>query len=113
MNAILPIRPDTPYDAQAIWLAVIERAFLDARWRQKPINRDRSGDYAEANARSNLTSLTVTRDTAQEWLLGNSRGFRTICDCAGVDPDWVRRVAMAEAAEWDRRTARELCRALV
>lgn len=60
---------------QALWRAVIMQMFTDAL----------------SNSRK-YEALQHKRE-AEIWLRGTSRDFRTVCDYAGYDPDYVRQIA--------------------
>lgn len=69
---------------RALWRAVVDRAFLDAAL--VPAEGRRGNEDRRH------------RDTARQWLSGNSQDFRIICDAADIDPDYVRRKAAAVMA---------------
>lgn len=74
---------------KCIWLAVIERAFLDAEWTPSPGLNDRRIYQAGYNARCQ----------ALYWLRGKTDGFRAICHAANLEPTYVRRKAQERFGE--------------
>jgi hypothetical protein len=60
---------------QALWVAVITQAMMDAL------------------SKSRNPELIYHRDDAIRWLTGNSKDFHEVCHHAGMDPDYVRRKA--------------------
>lgn len=71
--------PDHPVNKArgeaALWAAVITQALMDALHRPTT---------AEAK---------YFKHEATAWLTGDSRDFRMVCECAGFDPGYVRRMA--------------------
>ena len=71
--------PDSPASKArgeaALWAAVITQALMDALHRPTT---------AEAK---------YFKHEATIWLTESSRDFRMVCECAGFDPDYVRRMA--------------------
>lgn len=67
----------------ALWRAVVLRAMKDA-----------AGLIDTSHVKTERAIENVIR-YAQGWFRGNSEGFQIICDVAGLDPDYVRRRAMA------------------
>lgn len=68
-----------------LWRAVITQALMDAASRSRKSEAQRS------------------RHDALAWLLSKSSDFETVCDHAGLDPDYVRtraRQALARGFEW-------------
>lgn len=55
--------------------------------------------FCDALSRSNSRESRCHRIIARSWLLGKSKGFRTICYCAGIDPDFVQRKAKEAIAK--------------
>ena len=74
---------------KCIWLAVIERAFIDAEWEPSPSLNDRSVYATHYNARCQ----------ALYWLRGKTDGFRAICHAANLDPAYVHRKAKERFGE--------------
>lgn len=56
----------------ALWRAVITQALMDAA------------------SRSSKHEAIRNRQEAREWLLGLTSDFESVCDNAGMDPDYVR-----------------------
>lgn len=72
----------------SLWRAVIAQALLDAA--------------SDSSTPENLHA----REEALRWLNGNDADFRRVCDCAGLDPDYVRRMtkrALFKRKEWRKR----------
>ncbi|MDE3016957.1 MAG: hypothetical protein KGI29_08590 [Pseudomonadota bacterium] len=71
--------PNDPYNhargETALWAAVITQAMMDAL------------------SRAVTAEVKYFKHEATVWLTGNSRDFRTVCECAGFDPGYVRRMA--------------------
>jgi hypothetical protein len=68
-----------------LWRAVITQALMDA-----------------ASA-SHKPDIKRAKREALSWLLSYSSDFETVCDHAGLDPDYVRgraRIALARNCEW-------------
>ena len=68
-----------------LWRAVITQALMDAASQSRKSEAKRS------------------RSAALAWLLDGSSDFETVCDHAGLDPDYVRsraRQALARGFEW-------------
>ncbi len=68
-----------------LWRAVITQALMDAA------------------SKSRKSEARRSREAALHWLLGDSPDFETVCDNAGLDPDYVRtRAAQAlmRGFEW-------------
>ncbi len=65
-----------------MWLAVIGRAFQDARWKD---------DYTTA-LRIFIDKYNA-RAEARAFLRGRTEGFHLICQAAGLNPDYTRRRA--------------------
>ena len=68
-----------------LWRAVITQALMDAA------------------SRSTKSEAKRTRSAALDWLLSSSSDFETVCDHAGLDPDYVRtraRQALERGFEW-------------
>jgi hypothetical protein len=59
-----------------LWCAVIDRALQDAQDRIATV--------------SGLAEREKLREDARTWFLRNSTEFRTACDGAGYDPDYLR-----------------------
>lgn len=68
-------RPAKAHGEAALWAAVITQALMDALHRPTT---------AEA---------TYFKHEATVWLTENNRDFRMVCECAGFDPGYVRRMA--------------------
>lgn len=60
-----------------MWAAVLHRAFCDLKGKGKS------------------KEVKMAKRDARDWFIGNSRDFRYVCVQAGVDPDYVRRKALA------------------
>lgn len=74
--SMTPVPPTHPADARrALWVAVIERALLDAT--EGPVDE-------AADQRPRLQAA------AQAWFAHGGPGFRLACDLAGLDPAAVR-----------------------
>lgn len=68
-----------------LWRAVITQALMDAA------------------SHSRKSEIRRSRDDALQWLLNHSRDFESVCDNAGLDPDYVRRrakEALARGCTW-------------
>lgn len=68
-----------------LWRAVITQALMDAASQSRKSDARRS------------------RTDALTWLLSNDSDFETVCDNAGLDPDYVRtraRVALTRGCQW-------------
>lgn len=88
----------------ALWRAVITQALMDAA------------------SQSRKTDAQRSRHDALNWLLSNDSDLETVCDNAGLDPDYVRtkaRAALARGCQWRlpvgegwRARAREAARTL-
>jgi hypothetical protein len=68
-----------------LWMAVVTQAMMDAL------------------SRSTHPEQRYHKQTAIQWLTGNSKDFYLVCSLAGVDPDYVRRrakKAMMAPVEW-------------
>lgn len=68
-----------------LWRAVITQALMDAA------------------SQSRKSEAKRTRSDALHWLLGEGTDFETVCDNAGLDPDYVRtraRRALARGCQW-------------
>jgi len=74
-----------------LWCAVIERAVQDA------IRPDGPGATAPEHVRQ--------REEARRWFADNSHDFRSACDAAGFDPDFLRDRVLRMT---DDRTCRQL-----
>lgn len=61
----------------SLWRAVITQALMDAA------------------SRSKKPEAVRHRQEALEWLLGITQDFETVCENAGLDPDYVRTEARA------------------
>jgi hypothetical protein len=59
-----------------LWCAVIDRAMQDAM--------DRIATVSGANERDKL------REEARSWFMRNGDDFRSACESAGYDPDYLR-----------------------
>ncbi len=59
-----------------LWCAVLDRAMQDAM--------DRIATVSGANEREKL------REEARNWFLRNGDDFRSACESAGYDPDYLR-----------------------
>ena len=80
-------------DCRAIWLAVIHRVILDAKW--EPGN-------SKEDSRSNGIPhplMVNARGSALRWLRGNTRDFYEVCDNAGLNPLSVKRMAIEVLGE--------------
>ncbi len=79
-----PFHPENCLDPEtALWRAVVLRAMKDA-----------AGLIDTSHVKTQKAIENVIRN-AQGWFRGNSEGFRSICDAAGFDPDYVRGKALA------------------
>lgn len=68
-----------------LWRAVITQALMDAA------------------SRSRKSEARRSREDAIRWLMSDTRDFETVCDNAGLDPDYVRGRAIAalgRGCEW-------------
>ena len=68
-----------------LWRAVITQALMDAA------------------SQSRKSDARRTRHDAMNWLLSDESDFTTVCDNAGLDPDYVRgraRVALERGCQW-------------
>lgn len=68
-----------------LWRAVITQALMDAASQSRKSDAKRS------------------RNDALNWLLSDESDFTTVCDNAGLDPDYVRtraRAALARGCQW-------------
>lgn len=80
-------------ECRAVWLAVIERAVLDARWNPDKVDKEsRSGGIPH-------TQMVNARGDALRWLRGNTEGFRFVCEAAGLNPAYVKRLAIEQFGE--------------
>ena len=61
-----------------LWLKVIENALYDAMWRGKEMS-----ECGYINERATYA------EQADAWLRRKGRDFRTVCDLAGIDPDFL------------------------
>lgn len=68
-------RHDPVKGEKAMWVAVITQAMMDAL------------------SRSNKSEDSYQRHEAIQWLTGGSKDFRTVCQLAGFDPDYIRKKA--------------------
>ncbi len=69
----------------SLWRAVITQALMDAA------------------SQSSKTEARRSRSDALHWLLSSDSDFETVCDNAGLDPDYVRsraRQALARGCQW-------------
>jgi len=82
-DALLQEPSNPTWREQALWRAVIMQMLTDAL----------SGSRKEEAQQHKREALV--------WLRGNTRDFRTVCDYAGFDPEYVRELA---AAVLDRHT---------
>ena len=83
---------------QKLWGAVIERALLDAQW--NPAN---SEDNSRCSGIPRAQMLNARGD-ALRWLRGNTEDFKTVCEAAGLNPGYVKRLAAEHLGEdliWD------------
>lgn len=71
-----------------LWAGVLHRFFDDAR---HPSPRR----YSYGSSTISISD----QERARGWLLGNGRGFREVCDLAGMDPDFILDAAKAFASE--------------
>lgn len=69
---------------QRLFYAVLVTAFEDAL---------RGGGYDYGNSRMKPSLKEGKRKMAQDYLLGRSRDFRTVCEYAGFEPDYVYKIA--------------------
>lgn len=70
---------------ESLWLAVITQALMDAA------------------SKSQKPELLYHRNEARHWLLNGSSDFCTVCQLAGIDPDYTRRMAkraLARDCKW-------------
>jgi len=85
-------------ECQELWGAVIERALLDAQW-----NPDNSEDNSRCSGIPRAQMLNARGD-ALRWLRGNTEDFHFVCEAAGLNPGYVRRLAAEHLGEdliWD------------
>ena len=78
---------------QELWAAVIEQALRDAKW---------NPDNVDKESRSNgipHTQMLNARGDALRWLRGNTEDFKTVCDLAGLNPSYVKRLAEEQLGE--------------
>ena len=84
-------------DCPVVWLAVIERAFDDAKWNPAKSAKDsRCGGMPR-------TQMMNAHADALRWLRGTTADFKEVCDNAGVHPDQVKKRALeliGEDAIW-------------
>ena len=84
------ITPTRSHDSFAdhepgLWRAVITQALMDAA------------------SQSRKSEARRSRTDALHWLLSSDSDFETVCDNAGLDPDYVRsraRAALARGCQW-------------
>lgn len=88
--------PDDP--RVSMWRAVIERAVMDATWCGVGRWKDNSGGKPHE---------AVWRIHARAWLLSRSDDFKEVCRNAGLDPDFVYRLAV-RLADGGWRVEREI-----
>ena len=88
----------TTDSCRTLWIAVIERAFFDARW-----NPDNSKKTSRSHGMSRAQLLNARGD-ALRWFRGNTEDFRTVCEYAKLDPEHVKQLAARKLGEdviWD------------
>lgn len=73
-----------------LWRAVIAQAISDATATVRPKHGKASISPDKAKAKQVISDAMRERDHAREWLLGDSRDFREVCNLAGLDPEAVR-----------------------
>ncbi len=81
-----------------LWLGVIERAFMDAKWEPA-----KSKDDSRCNGLPRAQMINVRGD-ALRWLRGNTADFCDVCENAGLDPSTVKRAAIDQFGDdliWD------------
>ncbi|MDF2965509.1 MAG: hypothetical protein K0Q51_897 [Rickettsiaceae bacterium] len=67
----------------------------------------------DASTKSTSKILQRIADEAREWLFGNSKNFQIICYEAGLEPDYVAKIAkqildLHDSKELDERTLKEI-----
>lgn len=93
---------------QALWLAVIGRAYLDAF---------ESSDFFLVQSERKNSDPAILRAEARRWLVLDYGGWRedreTVCDLAGIDADLIRDAARRRLKVTRADKAMELDRAFV
>ncbi len=75
-------------ECHVLWLAIIERAFDDAKW-----NPDNSAENSRCSGMPR-TQMINARADALRWLRGTTADFKEVCENAGVHPDRVKQRAL-------------------
>jgi len=93
-----------------LWQAVIYRLIADAT---RPLGfvypvkkHGENQERFEKRRRTYLRERKIRRQDkmdAQEWLTEDHEDFRMVCDFAGFDPDWIRRLALdLQERDWPK-----------
>lgn len=95
-----------------LWRAVITQAIGDATLILHPPKMTEGKEKAFYFLEKAMKENIRERDKARDWLLGNSRNFRTACEMAMLDPDAVREAAEElQRQEWPSQKAARAQRA--
>ncbi len=80
-------------ECYTLWGAVVERALLDARW-----NPNNSDEASRCNGIPHIQMVNA-RGNALRWLRGNTEDFHFVCEAAGLNPAYVKRLAAEQLGE--------------
>lgn len=72
-----------PY--QKLWMAVLNQAFRDLRQSVKIYNKK----YQWVKSKNDFYN-----NQAYNWFMGNTEKFKTVCEFAGFNPEYIREQAM-------------------